>query len=112
MLKLVLKFLVIAAAVYGIATYVDGISVDTTQTILIVAAVWSVIILLIRPVLRVLTFPLTLLTLGLFSFVLNAALFFGMTYLVPGFSVDGIMSAVIGSFILSAVSYVADHLLG
>lgn len=112
MITIVLKFLVLVGAVYGIATYVNGITVDTTQTILIVAAVWSVIILLIRPVLRVLTFPLTLLTLGLFSFVLNAALFFGMTYIVPGFSVDGIVPAVVGSFVLSAVAYVADHLLG
>lgn len=111
MIKLILKFFVIAAAVYGIATYVQGIAVDTTQTILIVAAVWSVIILLIRPVLRVLTFPLTLLTLGLFSFALNAALFFGMTYVVPGFSVEGIVPAVVGSFILSATSYIADRLL-
>lgn len=112
MIKLILKFAIVAAAIYAIAMYVPGIGVDTTQTILIVAAVWSIIIMLVRPVLRVLTFPLTLITLGLFSFVLNAALFFAMTYVVPGFTVDGIVPAVIGSAILSAVSYIADHLLG
>ncbi len=112
MIKLVIRFLAVAAAVYAIATYINGIHVSTTETILIVAAVWSLIVMLVRPVLKVLTFPLTLITLGLFSFVLNAILFFAMTYVVPGFVVDGIIPAVVGSAILSAVSYIVDHLLG
>lgn len=111
MIKLALKFLISAAAVYLIATYISGIHAASTQTVLIVALVWSLIILLVRPVLKVLTFPITLITLGLFSFVLNALLFFAMTYVVPGFSVDGIFPAVIGSVLLSAASSIADHLL-
>lgn len=111
-MNLILKFLVIAGAVFLLANYVPGISVTNTNTILLVAAVWSVIILLVRPVLRILTFPLTLITLGLFSFVLNAALFFAMTYVVPGFTVEGIVPAVIGAAILSGVSYLAEKVLG
>lgn len=111
-MNIILKFLVIAGAVFLLANYIPGISVASTNTILLVAAVWSVIILLIRPVLRVLTFPLTLITLGLFSFVLNAALFFAMTYVVPGFTVAGIVPAVIGAAILSFVTYLAEKVLG
>lgn len=112
MIKILLRFLIIAGAVYLIARYISGIHVEDTNTILIVAAVWSLIIMLIRPVLKVLTFPLTLITLGLFSFVLNAFLFYAMTYVVPGFTVAGIIPALIGSVILSFVSSTADHLLG
>jgi putative membrane protein len=111
MTKLVIRFLLSAAAIYLIARYIPGIAVRDTQTILIVAGVWSLIIMFVRPVLKVLTFPLTLVTLGLFSFVLNALLFALMAYVVPGFSVSGILPALIGSVVLSFVSSTADHLL-
>ena len=110
MIKILLRFLLVAGAIFLISTYISGIVVRDTTTILIVAAVWSLIIMLVRPVLKVLTFPLTLVTLGLFSFVLNAVLFYAMTYFVPGFHVTGILSALIGSAILSFVSSAVDHL--
>lgn len=112
MMKLIFRFGIIALAVYLIATYIEGINATDTKTILITAALWSVIVLLIRPVLKILTFPLTLITFGLFSFVLNALLFFGMAYIVPGFSVEGVIPAVVGSAILSLVSSFADHIFG
>ena len=111
MFKLIGRFMVFVGAIYCIATYIEGIHVDSTQTIFIVAVVWSIIIILVRPVLRLLTLPLRLLTLGLFSFVLNAALFGLMAYLVPGFTVDGFIPALIGSAILSFVTYVVDHVI-
>lgn len=112
MISLILKFFVYVGAIYFIAMYIDGIGVSDTKTLLIVAAVWSLIILCIRPILKILTFPLTLVTLGLFSFILNATLFGAMTFIVPGFTVDGFVPALIGSIILSGVSYLADHVLG
>ena len=111
MIKLIIKFAVTAVAVYLIAMYVSGIHADSTKTILIVAAVWSLIVLLIRPVLKILTFPITLITFGLFSFVLNAVLFGAMAYLVPGFTVAGVIPALIGSIALSIASSVANHLV-
>ena len=110
-MKLLLRFLIIAATVYLISAYISGIHANSTNTILIVALVWSLIIMLVRPVLKVLTFPLTLITLGLFSFVLNAVLFYAMTYFVPGFTVAGVVPALVGSAILSCVSSAAHHLL-
>lgn len=111
MLKIALRFLIVAVAIYVIAANVPGIAVKDTNTILIVAAVWSAILMVVRPVLRVLTFPLTLLSFGLFSFVLNALLFYGMVFVVPGFHVSGVVAALIGSALLSFVSSAADHLL-
>ena len=109
MIKFFIKFAITAVAVYLIATYIPGIRVSSTQTILTVALVWSLITLFIRPVLKVLTFPITLVTLGLFSFVLNALLFGAMAYFVPGFGVEGIIPALIGSIILSFASSLAEH---
>src|SRR3989338_3715639 len=56
---------------------------------LLVALVWSVITMVVKPVLGILTLPITVITLGLFSFVLNAFLFYAMTWVVPGFTVAG-----------------------
>jgi putative membrane protein len=109
LMRLLFKFAISALAVYLIAKYIPGIHVTNNQTILIVALVWSLITMFIRPVLKILTFPITLVTLGLFSFILNAILFFSMTFVVGGFHVDGFIPALIGSIILSFISSLAEH---
>jgi len=111
MIKLVIKFLITAVAVYLIATLIPGISADSTQTVFIVAALWSLIVMFIRPILRILTFPITLITFGLFSFILNVILFAAMAYVIPGFTVTGVIPAIIGSIALSLASSIADHLV-
>ena len=75
------------------------------ETVLLVALVWSVITIVIRPVLGLLTLPITIITFGLFSFVLNAMLFYAVTYIVPGFTVADVWSALIGAFVLSLISW-------
>ena len=77
----------------------------------IAALVWGVLSLTLRPVLRILTLPLTLLSLGLFSFVLNAGLFWLMSLFVPGFAVAGFVPALEGSFVLSLVTLVLHAVL-
>jgi putative membrane protein len=74
-------------------------------SLFLVALVWSVIVLVIRPVLSILTLPITLITLGLFSFILNALLFYAMTYVVPGFVVEGFVPALLGALVLSIASW-------
>lgn len=108
-MKLLLKFGLTALAVYLIATYVPGIRIDGGwMTVALVALAWSLITLVIKPLLSIVTLPLTFLTLGLFSFVLNALLFVAMEYVVPGFSIDGVVPALIGSIILSFVTWAAE----
>ncbi len=102
----VLKFLGTAAAVYLTVYMVPGVTVSGGWTsILLVALVWSVITMVIRPVLTILTLPITLITFGLFSFVLNAVLFWAMTLIVPGFIVSGFWAALLGALVLSIVSW-------
>jgi len=111
MMKLIAKFLLIVLAILAVAELVPGISVDGFWTALVVAVVLSVINLTIRPVLLVLTFPITILTLGLFVFVLNAFLFWFVANFVGGFTVTGFIPAFIGAFSVSLVSWVGNRFL-
>ncbi len=109
---MLLSFLGTAVAVFLTVEFVPGIAVSGGwTTILLVALAWSVITLIIRPVLRILTLPITIITFGLFSFVLNAALFWAMTLVVPGFVVAGIVPAFLGAVILSIVNWFMQKVL-
>lgn len=111
-----LKYLGTVAAVILTIRLVPGITVAGFSagsygglngwiTIFLIALVWSVIAIVIRPALSLLTLPVTLITFGLFSFVLNALLFWAMTLIVPGFVVAGFLPALIGAFVLSVLSW-------
>lgn len=111
-MNLLLRVLGIAVAVYVVVENIPGISVgEGWITIGVVALVWSVITLVIRPLLRIITFPITIVTFGLFSFVLNALLFWAMTLVVPSFYVAGFIPALVGAFILSLCTWFLEHLL-
>ena len=85
-MKTVLRYLGTVAAVVLTVNIVPGLSVEGGWlTILLIALVWSVLMLVIKPILTILTLPITIITFGLFSFILNALLFWAMTLVVPGF---------------------------
>ena len=108
----VLKYLGTVAAVYLTVSIVPGITVGGGwATILLVALVWSVIVMVIKPVLAILTLPITIITLGLFSFVLNALLFWAMTLVVPGFFVTGFLPALLGALVLSILTWLIHQIL-
>ncbi len=108
----VLKYLGTVAAVYLTVSLVPGIAVSGGwTTILLVALIWSVITMVVRPVLSILTLPITIITFGLFSFVLNALLFWAMTLIVPGFIVAGFLPALLGAVVLSILSWLIHKVL-
>lgn len=110
-MHIALRYLGTAAAVVLTAYLVPGIHVADWESTLLVALVWSVIVMVIRPVLKILTLPITILTVGLFSFVLNALLFYSMQWIVPGFSVDGFWTALLGAIVLSVLSWLIQKTL-
>src|SRR3989344_2310383 len=108
----ILKFLGTAAAVFLTVSIVPGVEVGGGWvTILLVALVWSVITLIIRPVLSLLTLPVTIITFGLFAFILNALLFWAMTLVVPGFVVTGFLPALLGVVVLSVFNWLIQKVL-
>ncbi len=107
-----LKFLGTVGAVYLTVNIVSGVTISGGWvTTLLVALVWSVITMVIRPVLSILTLPINIVTLGLFSFVLNAILFWAMTFIVTGFEVSGFFAALVGALVLSIFTWLIHKIL-
>ena len=105
----VFRYLAVAVAVYLTVNLVPGIVVTGGwPTDLIIALVWSVIITVIKPVLNILSLPITIITLGLSNLVVNALLFWAMTLVVPGFAVAGFWPALLGSLVLSIFSWLIE----
>ena len=110
-MSLILRILLNAVIVYGVAHLIRGVHLRGFGTALLVALVLGVINALIRPVLFFLTLPINILSLGLFTFVLNALLFWSLTWFVPGFTVDSFVSAFVASFLVSLMSLVFSWFL-
>ena len=112
-MKLIARVLVIALAVWLVAAYVPGVTVrEGIDSYLWSAAIFAAVNLLVKPLLKLLSFPLLLLTLGLFLIVINAAMFGLTAWLTERLAVDGIAPAVIGSLVVSAVTWIGDNVLG
>lgn len=109
-MKLLAKWILVALAFLALPYVVSGISITAFTTALIVAFFWGFANLIIRPLLLVLFLPITLLTLGLFSFVVNALLFWGIASFVDGFEVDGFLSAFLGSLVMAVVGFLVNML--
>ena len=84
-----------ALAIVVIALYLPGFAVNSLLTALIVAFALGVVNAVLKPILVLLTLPITIITLGLFTFVINAILILGVAYIVPGFSIEGFIPALL-----------------
>jgi putative membrane protein len=104
-MKALVYVLTTAVTLLLISQYVPGILVESFYTAVIVAIIWGILGLTVRPVLKLLTLPINILTLGLFSFVLNALLFWLLATFIKGFHVYGFIPALEGSVILAIVSW-------
>ena len=111
MLKILLVWLVNAVALIAVAYLLPGISVANFVTALIAALVLGLVNAVIRPVLVLLTLPATLLTLGLFIFVINGLLFWFVGSFIDGFVVQGFWWGVIGAIVYSVISWALSALL-
>ena len=110
-MRLILNWLLSALAVWIVSRVVPGIYVNGPMAALIAALAIGLINATIGFVLKILTFPLTLLTLGLFWFVINALMLELASALVPGFLVRGFFAAFVGAIVLSIVSSILHWLL-
>jgi len=104
MIGFVLTLLGSALALIITANLVPGFRVNSFEAALIGAVVLGFVNAIVRPIITILTLPLTILTLGLFLFVVNAIAFWIMTLIAPGITVSGFGAALIGSIVLTIVS--------
>jgi putative membrane protein len=110
-MKLILKIVIGALALLGVAYLIPGVEVESFYYALIVSLVLGLLNVTIRPLLFILTLPITLLTLGLFIFILNALIFWFASSFLEGFEVTGFLPALAGSLLVSLATTVANKLL-
>lgn len=110
-MRILLSWLINAAALFVLPYVFKWVQVDSVQAALIAALVLGLVNALVRPVLFLLTLPATLLTLGLFIFVLNGLLFWAVGSFVDGFRVAGFWSGVFGAIVYSLISWALAALL-
>jgi putative membrane protein len=107
-MKMILRWVLLSAALLLVAHLYSGVSVANFTAAMVAAFVLGLLNTLVRPVLVLLTFPVTLITLGLFLFVINALMFWAASSLLDGFQVNGFVSALIGSVLYSLCAMVID----
>jgi putative membrane protein len=112
MFRFIFRILIAAAGLWLAARIVPGVTADGWTTLLIAGFLLGIVNAIVRPVITVLTFPLTLLTLGLFLLVVNAAMIGLVAWLLDGLAVRGLLAGIEAAIVTGIVSWVGHVLLG
>jgi putative membrane protein len=110
-MRFLLRILLNAVAVFLAAQLIPGIAVASAGTALLAGLVLGLVNAIVRPLLILFTLPATLLTLGLFIFVINAACLGLAAWFVPGFTISGFWAALFGALVISIISWLLSALL-
>ena len=110
-MKFLIRILINSLALLGIAYYISGIEIENYKIALISALVLGIANAIIRPIVKILTLPITILTLGLFSLVINVLFFWLVAYFVPGFEVLGVVAAIKGALLMAVVGWLSNMFL-
>ena len=111
MITIISRVLVSALGLLLAAYLIPGIEVTGIYIAIITAIILGLFNLIVRPILIVLTLPITIVTLGLFMFVINASMFWFVSTFIDGFSVTGFWTALLGSVLVSVVSAVSNKFI-
>jgi putative membrane protein len=108
MMSFILRALIAALALWLATEWVPGLEVDGPGTLILAAVLLGVVNAFVRPVAVILTFPLTLVTLGLFLLVVNAAMLALVAALLPGMSISGFWAAFLAALLVSVISWIGN----
>ena len=108
----ILRAVISALGLWVATRWVDGLRIDDAMTLLLAGALLGIVNGFVRPLAIILTFPITLVTLGLFLLVVNAGMLSLVAWLLPGFFVAGFWSAFWGALIVSLTGWVASWFIG
>ena len=111
MLTLLVKWFLSALSIFLVGNFLPGIHVPSYATALLVALALGVLNVTLRPILKILALPITVLTLGLFAFIVNGFTFWLVARFIDGFSVDSFWYAVLGAIVVSVVSAVLGRIV-
>ncbi len=110
MLNIILRWLLYALLIIFVSWIVPGIEVDNFLSAMFVCIILALVNAFIKPFVQIITLPVTILTLGLFSLVINALMFMLAGWITPGFEVEGFLSALLGSLLLSLFSLAVNKI--
>jgi putative membrane protein len=103
-MNFIIRLLITAVVAFALAHFLPGIHIDTLWTAIVVALVLAILNAILKPILVLLTLPITILTFGLFLFVINAIIILLAGSFVDGFTVDGFLPALLFSLLLSIIT--------
>lgn len=109
-MKLLIKLLLNAFTLWIVSYLIPGFYFESTQALIVTAVVVGVVNTFIKPVLQVVFIPLSIITFGVAALLINVVLLWGVSFVVPGFEIDGFWTAVISSIVLSLVSFFLNKL--
>lgn len=101
---MIAKLIINTIAFYVVSRLIPGVRIADWETLLVVAVVWGVVAMFLRPILIILTLPVNVMTLGLFTLVINGLLLMLTSRLVPGFEIDGFLTALIAGVLLAVLN--------
>ncbi|OWP63301.1 hypothetical protein CDA63_09755 [Hymenobacter amundsenii] len=104
----ILKFILSAIITYALANFLPGAQIDGFGASMILVIVLAILNAVVKPILQIIGLPITIITLGLFLFVINALIVMLASYLMSSFEIDGFISALIFSIALSLATAVVD----
>ena len=110
-MRLVVVWLINTAALLAVSYLMPSVQVESFATALLAALLLGLANAVVRPILIILTLPVTILTLGLFIFVINGLVFLAVAHLVPGFQVAGLWPAILAAIVFSLVSWLLSALV-
>lgn len=107
-MKIILHWLILSVAVFATTYIISGITVAPIYVALIVGACLALFNMIIKPIINILTLPINMLTLGLFSLVINGALFWYLGTIIQGFHVETFYAAFIGALLVSVINWILN----
>lgn len=111
MINIVLRLIILMAGIFLASFLVPGINVEGYGPAIKAAVLLGVLNLIVRPVLILLTLPINIITLGLFTFILNGFILWFVGYAISGFEVAGFLSAVVGALVISFLSIILNRFI-
>jgi putative membrane protein len=110
-MNIIINAIILILSVLGASYILPGVKVASLGTIIVLALIIGFLNVFVRPVLIILTLPINILTLGLFTFVINAAIIMIASFITSGFSVDNFWWALLFSMLLSLIAYILEKIL-
>ncbi|MFA5934036.1 MAG: phage holin family protein [Candidatus Paceibacterota bacterium] len=111
-MKIIIHWIILTLAIIAVSKFIPGITIDSIKTAIIVGVCLTFINLIIKPILNLLTLPINILTLGLFSLVINGAIFYWLGSVISGFGVENFKAAFIGALIVSVINWISNRVTG